>query len=158
MNAPSSGIATTQPPTLADLPEARDATARIEHIGVVGRGRMGEAFARNLLADGYRLTVFDRSTARRDLLAAAGADAVPDLAGLAAVQVVLTSLPDDDVLTQVVSGADGLVAVLAPGAIHVSLSTVSPGACPRSTQRPDRAMSRRRCSAIQMPPMRGSCS
>ena len=127
MNSPSSEIAIAQPAASADLPEAIDATARIQHIGVVGLGRMGEAFARNLLADGYRLTVFDRSTARRDLLAAAGADAASSVAGLTAAQVVLTSLPDDDVLSQVALAKDGLVAVLAPGAIHVSLSTVSPG-------------------------------
>ncbi len=126
MSSPSLAAA-TRVPASADRPEAKDGTAWIKCIGVVGLGRMGEAFARNLVADGYRLTVFDRSAARRDLLTAVGADAVSDLAGLAAAQVVLTSLPDDRALSDVTLGENGLVAVLATGAIHVSLSTVSPG-------------------------------
>jgi 3-hydroxyisobutyrate dehydrogenase-like beta-hydroxyacid dehydrogenase len=39
---------------------------------------------------------------------------------------VLTSLPDDDALAAVALGDGGLVRVLAPGAVHISTSTVSP--------------------------------
>jgi 3-hydroxyisobutyrate dehydrogenase-like beta-hydroxyacid dehydrogenase len=88
---------------------------------------MGEAFAENLITDGYKVTVHDRSEARSELLAGMGADVVSDLSGFAGCQVVLTSLPDDDVLTDVVLGAGGLLGALAPGAVHVSMSTVSPG-------------------------------
>ncbi|MFL5280439.1 MAG: NAD(P)-binding domain-containing protein, partial [Rhodopila sp.] len=42
-------------------------------IGVVGLGHMGDAFAENLLADGYSVTVFDRDTARAQALAGKGA-------------------------------------------------------------------------------------
>ena len=39
----------------------------------------------------------------------------------------MTVLPDDDALTDVALGAGGLIQVLAPEAIHVSMSTISPG-------------------------------
>jgi len=111
----------------ASVPPAAAASRPIWRIGVVGLGRMGEAFTRNLLADGYQVTGYDRSEARRKLLTGAGAEAASDLAGLAACQVVLTSLPDDQVLSDVTLGAGGLVETLPRGAIHVSMSTVSPG-------------------------------
>ena len=106
-----------------DPTESGTAGNPIRHVGVVGLGHMGEAFARNLIADGYELTAYDLSKARRDLLASAGARAVSDLAGLAGCEVVLTSLPNDQILSDVTLGAGGLVACLAPGAIHISTST-----------------------------------
>ena len=39
---------------------------------------------------------------------------------------MLTSLPDDDALAAVALVAEGLSGVLAPGAVHISMSTVSP--------------------------------
>jgi 3-hydroxyisobutyrate dehydrogenase-like beta-hydroxyacid dehydrogenase len=55
----------------------------------------------------------------------AGARAATRLADLADCDVVLTSLPDDDALASVASGPGGLADVLAPGAVHISTSTVS---------------------------------
>jgi NAD binding domain of 6-phosphogluconate dehydrogenase len=54
-----------------------------------------------------------------------------DIAGCAAV---LTSLPDDHALTEVTLGDGGLIHVLTPGAIHISMSTVSPGLSRRLAQ------------------------
>ena len=65
-------------------------------VGVVGLGRMGEAFALNLVADGHRVLVFDRDPARVAAVGQFGAEAVPELGDLAACDVVVTSLPDDD--------------------------------------------------------------
>jgi len=98
----------------------------IRRVGVVGIGRMGEAFARNLMADGYQVTVHDSNQARTALLADAGATVASALGDLAICQVVLTALPDDDALTNIASRAGGLIEVLVPGTIHVSMSTVSP--------------------------------
>jgi 3-hydroxyisobutyrate dehydrogenase-like beta-hydroxyacid dehydrogenase len=99
----------------------------IRNIGVVGLGHMGDAFASNLIADGYQVTVYDRDEKHAAPLIAAGAVNAADLAGLGACQAVLTSLPDDDALADVTLSDGGLIHVLAPGAIHVSMSTVSPG-------------------------------
>ena len=43
-----------------------------------------------------------------------------------AAEVVLSSLPDDDVLEQVASGPDGVLAGLSDGQVWIDLSTVSP--------------------------------
>jgi 3-hydroxyisobutyrate dehydrogenase-like beta-hydroxyacid dehydrogenase len=93
-------------------------------VGVVGLGHMGHAFATNLIEDGHQVFVYDRDPKRS--AAVTGAHAAGRLADLAACDVVLTSLPDDDALAAVALGADGLLGVLAPGAVHVSTSTVSP--------------------------------
>jgi 3-hydroxyisobutyrate dehydrogenase-like beta-hydroxyacid dehydrogenase len=97
----------------------------IKRVGVVGLGHMGHAFAVNLLQDGYQVLACDRDAERARALS--GARAAAELADLASCDVVLTSLPDDDALAAVALGAGGLVAALAPGAVHISMSTVSPG-------------------------------
>jgi 3-hydroxyisobutyrate dehydrogenase-like beta-hydroxyacid dehydrogenase len=97
----------------------------LRHVGVVGLGHMGHAFAVNLVEDGYQVSVFDRDPKRA--LEVTGARAAEQIADLADCDVVLTSLPDDDALAQVALGPEGLAAVLAPGAVHISTSTVSPG-------------------------------
>jgi 3-hydroxyisobutyrate dehydrogenase-like beta-hydroxyacid dehydrogenase len=99
--------------------------ARIKRVGVVGLGHMGHAFAMNLIHDGYQVTVYDRDHKRT--AAVAGAHAAVRIADLAGCEVVLTSLPDDDALAAVALGPEGLTAILAPDAVHVSASTVSPG-------------------------------
>jgi 3-hydroxyisobutyrate dehydrogenase-like beta-hydroxyacid dehydrogenase len=101
----------------------------IERVGVVGPGHMGRAFATNLIDDGYDVVVFGRHVERtREQF---GSRAVAALADLRDCDVVVTSLPDDDALTDVALGEDGLVSVLKHGATHVSTSTVSPGASRR---------------------------
>jgi 3-hydroxyisobutyrate dehydrogenase-like beta-hydroxyacid dehydrogenase len=98
----------------------------IQRIGVAGLGHMGDAFASNLIADGYQITVYDRDEKRTAQLIAAGAAGAAGLVDLGACEAVLTSLPDDDALEEVTLSDAGLIHVLAPGAIHVSMSTVSP--------------------------------
>src|SRR5271165_1125301 len=106
----------------------------IRNIGVVGLGHMGDAFASNLIADGYQVTIYDRDEKRAAPLIAAGALNAAGLAGLGACEAVLTSLPDDDALAEVTLSDAGLIHVLGPGAIHVSMSTVSPGLSRRLAQ------------------------
>ena len=73
---------TSRPPSPASgsLPEQNVVIdPAIRRVGVVGLGRMGEAFARNLIADGYGVVAYDRSKTRRDLLAGVGAKAASGL-------------------------------------------------------------------------------
>jgi 3-hydroxyisobutyrate dehydrogenase-like beta-hydroxyacid dehydrogenase len=98
---------------------------RDSRVGVIGLGNMGHAFAANLVADGYQVCVYDRDPKRAATVI--GASAAARLGGLAACNVVLTSLPDDDALAEVALGPEGLAAILKPGAVHISMSTVSPG-------------------------------
>ena len=101
----------------------------LKHVGVVGLGHMGHAFAVNLLQDGYSVLAYDRDARRAAALN--GARAARELSDFASCDVVLTSLPDDDALVAVALGAGGLADSLPPGAVHISMSTVSPGASRR---------------------------
>ena len=95
----------------------------VRRVGVVGLGHMGHAFAVNLIEDGHQVSVYDRDPKRTTEIA--GARAATRLADLADCDVVVTSLPDDDALASVAFGPGGLADVLAPGAVHISTSTVS---------------------------------
>ena len=55
----------------------------IKRVGVVGLGHMGRAFAANLVADGYRVSVFDRDKERIAALLPTGARGAERLADLA---------------------------------------------------------------------------
>ena len=111
---------------MLDNPQGQAVTgSSVKRVGVVGLGHMGHAFAVNLVQDGYQVLACDRDAERARALS--GARAAAELADLASCDVVLTSLPDDDALAAVALGAGGLVAALAPGAVHISMSTVSPG-------------------------------
>src|SRR5579885_730615 len=95
-------------------------------VGLIGLGNMGAAFAERLLDAGHDLVVHSRSRGKAEPFVARGATAAETAGELAAaVDVVLTSLPDDDALEAVaaeVADAARAAAVLA------DLSTVSPQA------------------------------
>jgi 3-hydroxyisobutyrate dehydrogenase-like beta-hydroxyacid dehydrogenase len=121
------GTGTTTHPANSEIRDWDAASsAATVRIGIVGLGRMGEAFARNLLADRHKVLAFDRSPERVAAVATAGADRAGSLAALATCDFVVSSLPDDHALRAVVLGAGGLVDIMRQGAIHVSMSTVSP--------------------------------
>ena len=63
-------------------------------VGVVGLGIMGGAFARNLVAAGWRVIGYDIDPARRRAMAHAGVEIAPDTKTLAAAApTIITSLP-----------------------------------------------------------------
>jgi 3-hydroxyisobutyrate dehydrogenase-like beta-hydroxyacid dehydrogenase len=119
-------IAATQPSEAGSV-----AQFAVKRVGVVGLGHMGRAFAANLVADGHKVSVYDRDKERIAALLPTGVRGAERLGDLADCDVVLTSLPDDDALSAVALGPAGLVAVLAAGAVHISTSTVSPPASRR---------------------------
>ncbi|MDQ2870085.1 MAG: NAD(P)-dependent oxidoreductase [Acidobacteriota bacterium] len=97
-----------------------------EVIGFVGLGRMGEPIARNLLQAGHPLTVWNRTRGKAAALVAAGAREAWDPAETGSSGgIVFTMLSDDRALEQVVESR-GFLERLAPGGVHVSMSTVSP--------------------------------
>jgi 3-hydroxyisobutyrate dehydrogenase-like beta-hydroxyacid dehydrogenase len=102
-------------------------TSSSAFVGVVGLGHMGAAFALNLIADGRRVVAYDRDLVHVEPLRGAGAECACTLADLAACDFVLTSLPDDEALISVALDPDGLVHIMRPGAVHISMSTISPG-------------------------------
>ena len=97
-------------------------------IAFLGLGKMGLAMAVNLQRAGYPLVVWNRSPEKAAPLLEAGAGFAESAAAAArSADIVISSLADDASLRAVVSGPDGLLAGLRPGAVHIGTSTVSPG-------------------------------
>jgi 3-hydroxyisobutyrate dehydrogenase-like beta-hydroxyacid dehydrogenase len=97
------------------------------HLGFIGLGAMGGRMARRLLAAGYDLTVHDRTRESARPLEQAGARfASSPKRVAAAADIVLSSLPDDAVLEEVMYGPEGALAGARSGTVFIDLSTVSP--------------------------------
>jgi 3-hydroxyisobutyrate dehydrogenase-like beta-hydroxyacid dehydrogenase len=93
-------------------------------VGLIGVGNMGTAIAERLLDAGFSPLVYNRTPQKTEPLAARGAAVAGSAADLAErVDVVLTSLPDDDALASV---AREVIAAARPGTVLVDVSTVSP--------------------------------
>jgi 3-hydroxyisobutyrate dehydrogenase-like beta-hydroxyacid dehydrogenase len=93
--------------------------------GLIGLGRMGTGIAKSLLRSGHRLTVFNRTRERAELLRADGANVARSVAEACQSGVVLTMVADDAALEALVFGEDAIRASLRAGGLHVSLSTIS---------------------------------
>lgn len=95
-----------------------------DRLGWLGTGRMGSAMARRLLDTGHPLSVWNRTTAKTDPLATAGATVVDRLVDLGAADVVFVSVSTPGDLEQVMTGADGLLSAPTLPAVVVDTSTV----------------------------------
>ncbi len=100
-----------------------------ERVGFVGLGIMGQGMARNLLAAGFPLTVWNRTAARMQPLVEAGAVAADSAAALAAAcDIIITCVSDTPDVESVVLGAEGIAAGARAGALLIDCSTISPQA------------------------------
>ena len=97
-------------------------------IGFVGLGSMGAPIAGRLL-QGNQVYGTNRTRAKAAGLIERGLiwrDTPREVA--AAAQVVFSMVTDDAALAAITSGPDGILSGLAPGAVYVDMSTVSPRA------------------------------
>jgi 3-hydroxyisobutyrate dehydrogenase len=99
-------------------------------VGFVGIGNMGRPMAKNILAAGYALHVYDADPARAAQFAAqhgGTAAASPEALGLGA-DLVITMLPAGGDVRSVVlgSGGGGIASTLKTGAIVVDMSSSDP--------------------------------
>jgi 3-hydroxyisobutyrate dehydrogenase-like beta-hydroxyacid dehydrogenase len=94
-------------------------------LGIVGLGPMGGAMVRVLLRAGHKVAVWNRTPEKADPLVREGAIRVNTPAEAAARGVVLTSLADDDAVSTVVCGPEGVCSGLPHGGTHISTSTIS---------------------------------
>lgn len=92
---------------------------------LIGLGQMGTGIAKSLLRAGHRLRLYNRTVARAEALLGAGALLARSVAEACQEDVVMTMLADDAAVEVVTFGQGGIAASLKPGAIHVSLSTIS---------------------------------
>jgi len=93
-------------------------------VAFLGLGSMGRPMARNLLRAGHEVIVYNRTRAKAEELAKEGAHIAEHPAGITA-DIAITMVADDAALEQLTLGAQGLIAGLPRGGIHVSISTIS---------------------------------
>lgn len=107
-----------------------DRLSPLGDIGFVGLGRMGAAMAANLAASGSRVIAYVRRRDQIDRLKPLSLEPTTDFTRLFKCKVVISMLTDDDAAREIVFGRKdiGLIGLgkgLMPGAIHLSMSTIS---------------------------------
>jgi len=94
-------------------------------LGWLGTGRMGAALARRLIEGGERVTVWNRTRAKTEPLAARGARVADRITGLCGCDVVFVMVSGPRDLAEVVTGEHGLLRGERRPGIIVDCSTVS---------------------------------
>lgn len=96
-------------------------------VAFIGLGNMGSGIAQCVLKGGFDLTVWNRTAAKTEPLVALGAKAAATAReAVAGAEVVVTSLMDDQSILDNLQAADGILAGMQPGAVHVCVTTISP--------------------------------
>lgn len=97
-------------------------------IAFIGLGNMGSGMAGCIQRSGRNLTVWNRTASKADGLVAAGAKLAASPAdAVADADLVITSLMDDTSVLDMVDGEGGLLGAMKPGAVHLCVTTISPG-------------------------------
>ena len=109
-----------------------------KRIAFLGLGVMGAPMAGHLARGGHQVTVYNRTTATAEAWVARHAGegldvmrAATPAEAAAGQDLVLTCVGNDDDLAEVVLGGEGALAAMAPGALLVDHTTVSPGMAQR---------------------------
>src|ERR1700761_299579 len=92
-------------------------------IGFIGTGNIGQPIVRNLLRNGWPVTVWNRTPARYADLVAAGATAAATPRELAAsTDVMIAMLMAPEHLVGLLDGPDGLLAGAHAGGIFIDMA------------------------------------
>jgi 3-hydroxyisobutyrate dehydrogenase-like beta-hydroxyacid dehydrogenase len=88
---------------------------------------MGLRIAGRLLMNGFQVITFDRDPDKANALIASGGTVAHSIAELASeTDVILSSLPNDEAVRSVYTGAQGVLEHIRPGSMIIEMSTVSP--------------------------------
>lgn len=126
---------------------------KINKIGFIGIGNMGNPMAARVAAVGFDLSVYDiNPEASATFAAKHGCRVAASLAQLGReVEAVITMLPTDKIVNAVILGDDGVAATLARGSVVVDMSTSDPVA----TQALAAALAPRGIDVVDAPVMGG---
>lgn len=96
--------------------------------GFIGLGRMGSRMARNLLAKGFGLALYDKNPgALMSFRDVGNADSYPSPAHVAELcRTVIVMVHNQDQCDAVLSGPDGMISCLHPGSTIILMSTLPP--------------------------------
>ena len=96
-------------------------------VGFIGVGYMGRPIAQRLLEAGFKVTAYDRDRSKANELVRFGGTVAESITELSSsCDVVLTSLPNDEVVLDVYQGHAGVFANAHRGALLIDTSTVYP--------------------------------
>ncbi len=96
-------------------------------LGFIGLGMMGLPMAANLLRAGYVVAGFDGSAEPRQAFAQIGGIAVASAREAAArSEILITMLPNSDIVRDVLLGAGDAASALPPGALVIDMSSSAP--------------------------------
>src|SRR5579859_2398517 len=97
-------------------------------IGFIGLGHLGLPVATNLLTAGYALRVYNRTASKAEPLVAQGAQLASSPRDAVTPGGIVVTLVWDEAALESVMMSSGFFEQLGPGGIHISMSTVLPGA------------------------------
>lgn len=98
-------------------------TAQAAFLGI---GLMGSRMARNLLAAGHPLTVWNRSKSKADSLASQGAIVTNSAAeAVSGARTIITMLANGPIVDSVLFGAEGAAPNIAAGALVIDKGTLA---------------------------------
>jgi 3-hydroxyisobutyrate dehydrogenase len=94
-------------------------------VAVLGTGTMGTPIARNLLAAGFPVSVWNRTAAHAAPLADDGARLASSPADAAKdADIVLTMVANGAAVSEAMSGSEGALEAMRPGSIWIQMATV----------------------------------
>src|SRR5262249_3770625 len=121
---------------------------RSMQIGFIGLGIMGKPMALNLIKSGHSLTVYNRTVEKCRPLIEAGASAATSARGAAeGSEIVITIVSDTPDVESVLFGPGGVSEGIAPGAVLIDMSTISP----KATVGLARRLAERGCEMLDAP-------
>src|SRR5277367_2996254 len=87
-------------------------------VGFVGIGYMGRPIARRLLESGFKLTAYDRDHSKAEELIQYGGTVAHSVSELASsCNVVMSCLPNDEVVLKIYQGPEGVFANAHPNSL-----------------------------------------
>ncbi len=123
-----------------------------EKIGFVGLGAMGGPMAKNLLKNGYPLTVYDIVDSRMQTLLEAGAVGASSCKEVAKnADVIVTMLPSSPHVREAVQGKGGVIEGVREKSILIDMSTIDPV----TTREIEKKLSNMKVKMIDAPVARG---
>ena len=108
-------------------------------VGFIGLGQMGAGMASNLVKAGHEVGVYNRTAAKAKPLAALGARIATNVGDVCDGEVVITMVANDAAHEELVFSEQGVLKRLQPGAIHISMSTISVALAEKLTETHARA-------------------
>jgi 3-hydroxyisobutyrate dehydrogenase len=102
-------------------------TLETNKLGFIGIGYMGRPIAQRLLEAGFKVTAYDRDRSKSEELTRHGGTVASSIAEIFRdCDVVLSCLPNDEIVLKIFSGPDGGFANARGGSLVIDMSTVYP--------------------------------